>query len=103
MVTRQRLLSMVAEMAFAPVRPERRFGVAVAALAQLVDLAVHLPTLDRTTEAAAQGALHEPAGAFVAGVGRRDTAGRSAGVRQIRIGPAIQVAQALVGVHARQR
>src|ERR1700716_1348532 len=73
LVARQRQLAMVAEVAFAPVGSEGRFGVAVAALAQLSYFACHLPAFKRVPQSTAQRALYDAAGSTRAQIDRRKT------------------------------
>src|SRR5262249_28085886 len=59
-VALQRRLPMIAEMAFAPVRTELRFGMTIATVAELAHLAVHLPMLERSAHRTPQRAFEHP-------------------------------------------
>src|SRR5579864_831213 len=102
-VPRQGGLSVVAKVAFAPVRAERRFDMAIAAFPEFADLAVHFPRLQWPTHRAAEGALEKLATATRAGFKGGHPPWRAVRVGQECVRPAIQVAQSLVGGHARQR
>jgi len=94
LVARECDVTVIAEVAFAPIGAERRLGMAVAALVQLADLAVHLPALERSAQPAAQRVFHDTP---LSRLDKRDATRRAASVGQVRVCPAVQRAQALIG------
>src|SRR5919202_2043852 len=92
LVPRQREMAMISEVTLAPVRSESCLEMAVAALAELADLARHFPTFDRAAQAATQGTFEQAPRATGPRLDRRDAPRRATRVWQIGIGPAVQSA-----------